>query len=300
MISPPFLNSGDAITIIAPAGKVLPHELASGVQAITDAGFSVALSKHLYSNSHAYLSATDSERLEDMQAALDAPSVRAIFCARGGYGTTRIIDQLNWDAFQQNPKWIVGFSDITALHSTLAEMGYESIHGTMPKLISSIGDVSFQSLLRVIQGKPYEIAADYSELNKAGEANGVTIGGNLALLVDAIGTRSDIDFSNRILVLEEIGEYIYRIDRMLHQLKRAGKLASLKGLVIGQMSDVMETTRLFGESIEEIITNVVGEYHYPVAFQFPIGHGQPNFAWRHGSEMSLVVSHAGSLLTSTS
>lgn len=291
MIVPSNLSKGDKIAIVAPGGKVTPEDIQLAIHFITKSGYTIAVSENLFSSNHSYLSGTDWERLKDFQQAIDNENVRAIFCARGGYGTTRILDKLDWSKFNSNPKWIVGFSDITALHLDLAKRNIQSVHGIMPKLISMDEDgISTNSLFNVLKDNQYEIEATPYSHNRLGITSGVVIGGNLSLIVESIGTKSELDFADKILIIEELNEYKYKIDRMLNQLKRAGKLSRLKGLVVGYISEIQDTERPFGETLEEIVFNSVGEYSYPVAFGFPIGHEQPNFAWRHGSLMELTVS----------
>ena len=299
MISPPNLVKGDCIIIAAPGGKVVPGELEPAIELIKRFGYKVKLADNLFSTHHSYLSGLDQERLADFQKAVDDDSVKAIFCARGGYGTTRIIDQLDWSVFERNPKWIVGFSDITALHLELAKRNIQSVHGIMPKLISvDDSGISTKSLFDVLMNNPQEIIASPVVRNRLGTTSGIVIGGNLSLIVESIGTQSEIDFADKILVIEELNEYKYKIDRMLNQLKRAGKLNKLKGLVVGYISEVQDTERPFGESIEDIVFNSVGEHSYPVAFGFSIGHERPNFAWRHGSLMKLTVAEEMAKLSS--
>lgn len=300
MIAPPNLEQGDTIVIAAPGGKVLPGELDDAIALIKRFGYKIKLAQNLFSTRHSYLSGLDQERLMDFQKAVDDDNVKAIFCARGGYGTTRIIDRLDWSSFETKPKWIVGFSDITALHLELAKRNIQSVHGIMPKLISKDEDgISTKSLFEVLMNNKYEINATPCPHNRLGTTSGVVIGGNLSLIVESIGTKSEIDFADKILIIEEISEYKYKMDRMLNQLKRAGKLNKLKGLVVGYISEIRDTERPFGETLEEIIFNSVGEYSYPVAFGFPVGHERPNFAWRHGSLMKLTVTEEMVKLTSS-
>jgi muramoyltetrapeptide carboxypeptidase len=228
---------------------------------------------------------------------IDDPEISAIICARGGYGTTRILDKLDFRPLLQNPKWIVGFSDITALHLKLHSLGIESIHSTMPILFSqNAAEPSVTSLREILFGSTPSIKAPGTADNKYGSATGEVIGGNLSLIVDSLLTPGEADFTGKILIVEEIDEYIYKIDRAFTHLLRAGKLSQLKGLVVGYFSDIKDTTPSFGETVEQIITEKVGRYNYPVGFNFPIGHENPNLAWRHGSIMTLVVDANGSNL----
>jgi muramoyltetrapeptide carboxypeptidase len=229
---------------------------------------------------------------------INDPEVAAIICARGGYGTTRILDRLNFQPLSISPKWIVGFSDITALHLKLNELRIESIHATMPILFSKQDSPSSVSSLReTLFGTGSPLNGHSNKNNKLGSATAEVIGGNLSLLVDSLSTSGDADFSEKILIVEEIDEYLYKIDRMFTHLLRAGKLSRLRGLVVGHFSDIKDTTPGFGETVEEIILDKVGKFGYPIAFDFPIGHENPNLAWRSGSTMTLNVDAKGSSLS---
>ena len=238
-----------------------------------------------------------SERLSDFQQMIDNPDIKAIVCARGGYGTTRIIDALDFSSLYKNPKWIVGFSDVTALHLKLFKVGIKSVHGTMPLLFSNAeNNSSIESLRRSLVGESEVITSSPNPLNKFGKATAPIMGGNLSLIVDSIGTSTDPDTNGKILVLEEIDEYKYKIDRMLMHLKRSGKLDNLAGLIVGHMTDIKDPEIPFGETIEEIVVSKTTKKNYPIAFNFPIGHENPNLAWVHGSVMTLNVTEAGAQL----
>jgi muramoyltetrapeptide carboxypeptidase len=287
MIVPPFLKTDDVVCIVAPAGRVKEDALNVPIKILQGNGLKVILGKHVYSNSHTYLAATDEERLFDLQAAVDNPSVKAIFCARGGYGTTRILDRVNFDPLIQNPKWIVGFSDVTSLHLRLSNLGYESIHGIMPVLFTKPNSAdSTESLINLLFGKPSDFSIEPSPFNKLGKNRGELVGGNLSLIVDSIGTTSEPETNGKILVLEEIDEYRYKVDRMMTHLKRAGKLSSLSGLIVGHMTGISDDDT-FNDSVEEIILGKVTEFDYPVIFGFPTGHDFPNLAWRSGARVEL-------------
>jgi muramoyltetrapeptide carboxypeptidase len=297
MISPPLLKSGDKIAIVAPGRKVSVQDMESSKKIFTSWGMEVVEAPHLYSVTHSYLSGSDEERFSDFQQMLDDPEIKAIVCARGGYGTTRVLDRLDFSSLQKNPKWIIGFSDVTALHLKLFKLGIKSIHGTMPILFSkSESSSSIESLRSILMGESTFISAAASNHNKYGKTTAQIMGGNLSLLADAIGTTSDPDTNGKILVLEEIDEYSYKVDRMLMHLKRAGKLDNLAALVIGHMTDIKELELSFGETIEEIVLHKTVGKNYPVAFNFPIGHENPNIAWVHGSVMTLNVTETGSQL----
>lgn len=298
MIQPPFLKHGNSVRILAPGKKLDAQCVTAAVAVIQSWGLNVTLSNNLLSNKHNYLSGTDAERLHDFQYALNDPSNNAIICVRGGYGTTRILDQLDFSSFLKFPKWICGFSDVTALHLKLQTVNIQSIHSTMPvQFFKTEFAGSVESLRSVLFGTPSMLTARPSIYNRAGLASGKLIGGNLSLLADSLGTSTEIQTDNKILVIEEIGEYCYRVDRMLVQLKRAGKLKNLAGLVVGHMTDIKEDELPFGETVEQIIDNHTREFSFPIGFNFPIGHQHPNLAWVEGAVGQLNVTNDPSTLS---
>jgi muramoyltetrapeptide carboxypeptidase len=242
---------------------------------------------------HNYFSGTDEERLQELQQMLDNETVKAIFCARGGYGLSRIIDKLNFDRFVDAPKWVVGYSDITLLHAHIySNFRIASLHAPMAAAFNEIEDNRkyIDSILTSLTGRPSIYETNVYPLNKPGNSAGGLIGGNLAILVHLIGTDSDLDTSHKILFIEDIGEYKYNIDRMLMQLKRAGKLESLSGLIIGSFADMKDTTIPFGQEIHDLIFDKISEYDYPVCFDFPVGHTGENYALKIGVKYRLTVS----------
>ena len=298
VLIPPPLKPGSRVALVALSRKTSEEHLLNAQHVLTAWGLTVVPSKNLLSPSHAYLAGTDEERLADLQTALDDPSVDAILCARGGYGSGRIIDRANYTALQQHPKWIVGFSDVTALQLKLLSLGIASIHATMPVLFGNPASVpSIESLRNALFGKPDVITSAASLNNKPGHAEGELVGGNLSLLTDSMGTASELDTDGKILLIEEIGELVYRVDRMVNQLKRAGKLANLAGLVIGYMTDIKEDSLAFDETPEQIILNHTREYNYPIAFRFPSGHENPNMAWVQGGRVLLDVTDGQAVVT---
>ena len=295
---PDILNPGDKIGVAAPARKINPVDVEVASKILTSWGLEVSIAKNIFSNHHSYLSGSDEERLSDLQSMIDDPGTRAIICARGGYGSTRILDSLDFSALQKNPKWIVGFSDITALHLKLVKHGIASIHGTMPVLFSKEDAASsLESLRKLLMNGACKIETTFADHNKTGIANGPLIGGNLSLIVDSLSTATEPDTKGKILFVEEVDEYRYKIDRMMTQLKRAGKLNNLSGLIIGHMTDIKDTELSFGQTVEEIILDAVKDYSYPVAFGFPSGHEHPNYAWIHGGQATLSVKDSGTSLT---
>lgn len=299
MTRPLSLKNGDKIGIVATGKRISVDEVNAAERILKSWGLAVEIGIHVFSGSHQYLAGSDEQRVQDFQSMLDNKEIKAIICARGGYGTTRILDNFDLKIFQKHPKWIVGFSDVTALHLKLLKTGVESIHGIMPVLFSKPEyNESLDSLRKVLFGFDIPIHSKPNAFNKPGKSTGQIVGGNLSLLVDSLGTSTEPDLNDKILVIEEVDEYLYKIDRMLVQLKRAGKLKKLSGLVVGHMPDLKNTSPEFGEIVEEIVVDKVGKYRYPVAFNFPIGHENPNLAWRHGSTMTLDVSATGGSLIS--
>jgi muramoyltetrapeptide carboxypeptidase len=298
MITAPFLKKNDTVAIVAPGRRIKKEEVDAAVKVLNGWEVKTILAENIFSGKHSYLAGTDEERLEDFQTMIDDDSVRAVICARGGYGSTRIVDRLNFDKLVQKPKWIVGFSDITAIHLKLFSMDIQSIHGTMPVLFAKENSKeSVEQLHRVLFGGPCVLAAAYQSINREGKCSGQTVGGNLSLILDSMGTDTELDLEGKILIIEEVDEYSYRIDRMIIQLKRAGKLKDLSGLVVGHFTDVKNGEIKYCDSFEEIITDAVRDYQYPVAFGFPTGHENPNLPWIHGRHATLDVNGNGSVLT---
>ena len=248
--------------------------------------------KTLGSKSANYFSGTDEERLNELQAMLDDDSINAILCGRGGYGVGRIIDQLDFKKFKKKPKWFIGYSDITVLHAHMyTTCKTASIHAPMAAAFNDGGAENefVQSLKKMLTGKKNKYTCSVHSYNKLGNAKGELVGGNLSLLAHLTGTPSDINTKNKILFIEDIGEYIYGIDRMLYQLKRSGKLDNLAGLVIGGFTDMKDTDRPFGKLIDEVINDVVKGYHYPICFNFPVSHDKENYALKIGGVYQLAV-----------
>ncbi len=287
---PPKLKPGDTIGIVAPARKIFPEQLESAIQILQSWGLKTLPSKNIFSSVHPYLAGSDDERRQDFQSMVDDPTVNAILCARGGYGCTRIVDDIDFSTLKNHPKWIIGFSDVTAIHLRLIRMGFASIHGTMPILFNHEASESVESLKKILFNDSSEIKISIVKTNRSGNGVGEVLGGNLSLIVDSLATSSEPDTNNKILFLEEIDEYFYKVDRMFTQLRRAGKLENLAGLLIGHMTDLKNSELAFGESVSQIVLHAVRDYKYPVAFSFPSGHQNPNIAWIHGATAILNVS----------
>lgn len=295
MLRPPYLRRGDLVAIASPARKVSHEELLPAIRLFESWGLRVALPDHLFDSHHQW-AGTDQTRAALMQRLLDDPEVKAIICARGGYGTVRIIDQLDFSAFIQHPKWIVGYSDITVLHSHIyRHCGIETLHAVMPVNITTetAGQPApaIATLRQALFGGEADCRFDCHPLNRAGVGEGPLVGGNLSILYSLCGSPSAIDTRGKILFIEDLDEYLYHIDRMMQNLKRNGSLAQLAGLVVGRFSDMHDNAVPFGMGAEEIIKACVEEYAYPVAFGFPAGHiGIENRALFLGRKASLETS----------
>jgi muramoyltetrapeptide carboxypeptidase len=282
---PPYLHKGATIGITAPAGFMALEKMSACIDRLQEWGYEVKLGDTTHHISDSYFSAPDEERRIDLQRMLDDPAIDAILCARGGYGVSRIIDRLDFKAFRQKPKWIIGFSDITVLHSHLYQhYGIATLHAPMAAAFNEDGPGSagLPSLREALEGKlaGYHIPAH--PFNRVGEAKGDLVGGNLSLLTHLIGTESELKTKHTILFLEDLGEYIYNVDRMLLQLKRSGRLARLAGLVVGGFTGIKDTERPFGRDAYELIRDHVSDYDYPVCYGFPVSHEKENVALKHG------------------
>jgi muramoyltetrapeptide carboxypeptidase len=290
--TPPYLQKGDTIGIICPAGAMPVEKVSECIRVLNeDWGFTTRVGKTI-GNMYNYFSGTDEERLADLQEMLDDDQVKAVLCARGGYGMGRIIDKIDFKKFKKQPKWIVGYSDITVLHSHLySNYNISSLHAPMAGAFNEDGykNEYVLSLKNALEGKKLKYSCSIHEFNRKGEAIGELVGGNLALLAHLVGTDSDIKTRGRILFIEDIGEYLYNIDRMLYQLKRSGKLSRLAGLIVGGFTDLKDTERPFGETAYEIIRDIIKDYDYPVCFDFPVSHTDKNYALKIGVGYKLKV-----------
>lgn len=296
MMLPPYLSKGDTIGLVAPAGFMPVENMQACIETLDAWGYNVQMGATTHSSSQTYFSGTDEERRQDLQRMMDDKRIKAILCARGGYGTSRIVDDLNFKRFRKNPKWVIGFSDITVLHSHLyARYKIASLHAPMAAAFNhgEENNAYVQSLRKALEGEPANYEVGGHEFNKPGEAEGELVGGNLCLLAHLIGTDSDIKTKNRILFLEDIGEYLYGLDRLLVQLKRAGKLDKLAGLLIGGFTEMKDTERPFGKIAKEIVYGHIKEYDYPICFDFPVSHEKENYALKIGVNHRLKVASGG-------
>jgi len=297
MITPPSLHKGDTIGIVSTARKITPEELEPAIAIIEKWGLKTKLGRTIGLEDHQF-AGDDITRAYDFQQMMDDTSVKSIWCARGGYGTVRIIDMLDFSKFMKSPKWIIGYSDITVLHSHLHTMGIRSIHAQMPLDIEKKSEATQASLKKVLFGSPYRIEYETrNTLNRLGTANGMLVGGNLSVLYSLCGSKSALHTDGKILFIEDLDEYLYHIDRMIQNLKRNGLFQNLSGLIVGGMSDMNDNTVPFGRTAEEIIFDVVSEYNFPVCFNFPAGHVNNNNALMLGHEVSLDIHESGVRLT---
>lgn len=288
-ITPSSLNPGDEIHIISTARFIDKDFIDFTTATLEFRGFNVVLGNNLFKHDHQF-AGSDAERLSDLNEAIHNPDCRAILCARGGYGSARIIDGMDLNALKNDPKWIIGYSDITALHSHVyTQIDLESIHGTMPVNFAGNSFQSIDTLNAILLGKEVRYEFPGHTLNRSGIAEGELIGGNLSVLYSLLGSPSSLETEGKILFLEDLDEYLYHVDRMMLALDRSGKLKSLAGLIIGGMTDMNDNTVPFGKTAEEIIMERVSAYHFPVAFGFPAGHFSDNRSWIHGKKRRLIV-----------
>jgi muramoyltetrapeptide carboxypeptidase len=285
---PPYLKKGDKIAITCPAKK-LPTPMTDAITLLQSWGLEVVLGDTVNASYHQF-AGDDELRAKDLQRFIDDDSIKAIIAARGGYGTIRMIDRVNFSRFVQNPKWIIGFSDITILHTHLfANYQAASIHGQMPVNIPDASARSLDTLRKALFGEDISYEFTSHSPNRNGESSGILVGGNLSLLITVAGSVSDIDYTGKILFIEDVGEYLYAIDRLLHSMKRAGKLKHLAGLIVGGFTDVKDNDIPFGQTVPQIIMEIVQEYDYPVCFDFPAGHIPDNCSIILGKQVTLSV-----------
>jgi muramoyltetrapeptide carboxypeptidase len=301
MIQPQKLQKGDTVGLLALACKVDFQALIPAIKVLENVwGLKVVLGTSLKSEFHQF-AGTDEIRANDFQEMLDNPAIKAIFSARGGYGSSRILDQIDFTQFIQSPKWVVGFSDITAVLCHIHNLNIESLHATMPKLfLQEGGENSLENLRKILFGESLNYTIPSLTLNRIGKTQGQLIGGNLAILTHIIGSKSDIETAGKILFLEDVNEYLYSIDRMMIQLKRARKLENLAGLIVGHFSDLQDNTVPFGKTANEIIQDAVAGYSFPVCYNFPVGHEPENWTMPIGRQVSLDVQEVEVKLHETS
>ena len=288
----PYLKKGDKVAITCPAKK-LPIPMTDAVSLLTSWGLEVVLGDTVNA-SYNQFAGDDAFRAADLQRFIDDDSIKAIICARGGYGCIRMVDLVDFSHLQTNPKWLVGFSDITLLHAhVIANYNLPCIHGQMPLNIPDASKYSLETLRMTLFGEDLSYQIHPNSLNRTGESTGILIGGNLSLLLAISGSISDMDYSGKVLFIEDVGEYLYSVDRMLRALKRAGKLKNLAGLIVGGFTDLKDNDIPFGQTLPQIVMDVVAGYNYPVCFDFPAGHVPNNCSLVLGKTINLSVKSDG-------
>jgi len=293
LIKPEYLTKGDTIAIVAPSGVLKNYDnyINKAKELLKSWGLNVIVGKNVF-NDDGHFAGTDNERTLDFQNALDDKSIKGIWCARGGYGAVRVIDNLNFEKYKLEPKWIIGYSDITAIHNELHILNSESIHAIMCKSLNELdidNSESVSLLKKTLFGEKITYKIKTNSYNIEGSTSGKLVGGNLTLLHCMLGSKSSINTEGKILFIEDLGEYLYHIDRMLYSLKRAGYFDNLNGLIVGDFTDLRKNTTPFGRNLKELILEIVSDYNIPVLFDFPAGHGKENFPLILGREIELIV-----------
>jgi muramoyltetrapeptide carboxypeptidase len=290
MIQPQNLQPGDLIGIVCPAGSIPMERVQKCVENLTHWGYKVKLGRTVGTKTNCF-SASDSERATDLQEMLDDKTVKAVLCGRGGYGVSRIIGQINWSAFAQQPKWVIGFSDITVLHAALQKTGVVSIHGPMAAAFNkgAEGEPYIQALKTILEGGKTVYNTAPHAFNKLGAATAPMIGGNLCMMAHLIGSANSFDTAGKLLFIEDIGEYHYNLDRLMIQIKQAGMFEKLAGLIVGGFTDMKDPSTDFGANANEIIQSHVKEYTYPICYDFPISHDTSNYPVIEGGGYTLSV-----------
>ena len=296
MIIPPYLKKGDTIAIVCTARSFSTEEAQEAIILAHSWGLTVELGSTIDINVN-QLGGTDLQRANDLQTMLDNPEIKAVWIARGGYGTVRIIDQIDFSTFLKNPKWIIGFSDITVLHSHIHNLGVATLHAIMPFSVPKALEIAKETLFKALFNQEYQFNLPANASNKTGEANGELIGGNLSIIYSLLGSNSSIDTTNKILYLEDLDEYLYHIDRMFYNLKRNGYFNDLKGLIIGGMTDMHDNQIPFGFDVQQIVLDITKEYDFPICFDFPAGHIKDNRALKLGCKAKLKVTETQTTLT---
>ena len=300
MLAPAYLKKGDKVVIVSTARKIEHDIIDNASQTLKDWGLVVEYGAHLFSEENQF-AGSDEERATDFQNAMADPECKAIFCARGGYGTIRIMEYLNFQDFKNLPKWVVGYSDVTVLHAHLQEdIGVESLHATMPINFKDNSTESLELLKSTLFGEALAYQTEHHPFNRNGKASGELVGGNLSILYSLSGSDSFPNTDNRILFIEDLDEYLYHVDRMMMNLKRSGVFENLKALIVGGMSDMNDNEIPYGNSAEEIIRDIVGPYDFPVSFGFPAGHLNDNRPLILGRKVELEVGDEKSRLVFSS
>lgn len=296
MISPEYLQKGDTVGIVATARKIDESALQPAIALLKSWGLNVVIGKSIGLEQN-QLAGPDWKRATDLQEMLDNPSIKAVWAAKGGYGTVRVIDRLNFEKFKQKPKWIVGFSDVTVLHSHLNNMGYETIHGIMAISVGGATPDAIESLRKALFGEKISYKISSHAFNREGEASGELVGGNLSVLYSIMGSPSEVDVTGKILYIEDLDEYLYHIDRMMMNLKRNHYFKNIKALIVGGMTSMNDNDVPWGKNAEEIVQDIVKDYKFPVIYQFPAGHIKDNRALTLGRNITVRVTGHQSTVT---
>ena len=289
MKTPQYLSKGSRIAIVSPAGYINPDFVTSAEAHLKSIGYNVEISEHCLGR-HNQMAGTDDERLADLQKALDNPEIDAILCSRGGYGVNHIIDKIDMTKFTQKPKWILGFSDITNLHILANKHGVRSLHCQMAKAIHNNSEAEcIKNIFKILEGEKVSYTFEPNALNRKGSVEGELIGGNLSIIYSLQGTDFAIDCDDKILFIEDLNEYLYHLDRMMLNLKMSGKLAKLRGLVVGTFSDMKDNASPFGKTAYEIVKTHTEDYSYPIGFGLPVGHIDDNQPLVEGGQYKLKI-----------
>ena len=296
MIQPTCLQKNDTVAIVSTARKISLKEIQPAINLLKNWELKVVIGKTIGLDENQF-AGTDVQRVSDFQEMLDNPKIKAIWCARGGYGTVRIIDELDFTEFKKKPKWIIGYSDVTVLHNHIHNFGIETLHATMPINVIENSEKSLASLKKCVFSNAISFEISTSEDSKTGNSTGILVGGNLSILFSLLGSPSDINTDGKILFIEDLDEYLYHIDRMFINLKRNGYFNNLKGLIIGGMSDMNDNAIPFGKTAKEIILDVVSEFDFPVVFDFPAGHINDNRSLILGRKVKLEVGKTSTKLS---
>ncbi|WP_363331551.1 LD-carboxypeptidase [Flavobacterium sp. BFFFF1] len=296
MMTPEFLKKGDTVGILATARKIEMATLQPGIKLLESWGLHVVIGKTIGKEDH-QLAGPDWIRATDFQEMLDNPSIKAIWAAKGGYGTVRIIDRIDFSNFKKKPKWVVGFSDMTVLHSHINNMGIETMHALMAMNVKTATPEAIESLRKALFGEKLEYKMTHHPYNKNGKASGEIVGGNLSVLYSILGSKSEVDYKGKILFIEDLDEYLYHIDRMMMNLKRNGYFDGLKAVLIGGMTEMNDNDIPWGKDALQIIQDILKDYKIPVIFNFPAGHIKDNRAMIFGKTVSVDVNEIGSKVT---
>lgn len=295
MKTPPYLKKGDKVAIVCTARSYSSDEAVEAISLFESWGLEIEFGSTIDVNVN-QLGGTDEQRTEDLQRMLDRKDIKAVWIARGGYGTVRIIDQIDFSGFVQNPKWVIGFSDITVLHSHIHNLGVATLHAIMPYSVPRALPEARETLFRALFNEEYSFRIKSDPGNKSGVTEGLLIGGNLSIIYSLLGSRSSLDTAGKILYLEDLDEYLYHIDRMFYNLKRNGYFDKLNGLIIGGMTDMHDNQIPFGYDVKQIVLDITKEFGFPVCFEFPAGHIPDNRALKLGTKVRLEVNEVETTL----